>query len=842
MTDQLKYRYTGTAKNAGPCDTTTVAHIELPAMPPPQPPNDRGNFEREDNPGPLDQKVAFYKDVRQTIPCEHPPLRQLLQNIKRGEYSDLIKPIRDYKRTEDSLPEGKAREPLGRKRQAMKLELPAFSISCDADSRAGKDALEKRAIRPTGIIQVDIDHLSAGEVEGTRQKLESHPSVAFVFKSPSGGLKAGVCIDGAGVPAKHKEAFKVASGIISKLTGHEMDRQTSDFQRLCYMSNDPNLYLNETPEKLRCGVDNMNHQLVTKGLIEFDRHHSLLCTAIKARRSNKTQLDIRIELNGLAARCTREIPEHEIDGIIKWVGNNIDPETQFDISDPEAWPKPTPLPIGLPPVMPLQQKMMPQVIWDFVIDIADRMQCPIEYPAIAVIVALSSVIGRQVGIRPKQQDDWVEVCNLWGLGVGPPGVLKTPSTKEAMRPLFRLEQKAKTTFEREVGAYDERMARCQPAIKALKAEIEKLMTEGKTDIADKKMDKLLELEPNKPVRKRYIVNDPTVEKLLEIMADSPNGQAWIRDELAGLFRNLDKKGRESDRAFLLECWNGQGAYSTDRIGRGNVHVDNTIVSIFGTIQPEPLAQYLAGLSRGGAADDGFMQRFQLALWPDISKEWRDVDRIPDDEAREAVNKLFQRLVDIQGNLRGGEETDGVSCIQFSSDAQSLFSDYRSKLEHHLRSGHESPAMETHLSKFRGLIPRLALVFHLCQSDGGSVGRDALERALRFARCLESHARRIYTFAEIGDTFAAHRLADKIREGALPAEFSAREVYRNNWSGLGKQDVELALDVLVASKWIARKKGQTRGRPQYTYAVNPKLALLESNKVRDGVQPESIWPI
>jgi putative DNA primase/helicase len=322
------------------------------------------------------------------------------------------------------------------------------------------------------------------------------------------------------------------------------------------------------------------------------------------------------------------------------------------------------------------------------------------------------------------------------------------------------------------------------------------------------------------------------------MAASPNGHLWARDELAGLFCNLEKKGRETDRAFLLECWNGQGAFSMDRIGRGNIHVDHTITSIFGTIQPEPLAQYLAG----GVADDGFMQRFQLALWPEVSKKWHDVDRVPDEEAREAVFDLFQKLADIGLSFQGAGESDGVPYVQFAADAQELLKEYRSKLEHHLRNGADTPTMETHLSKFRGLVPRLALVFHLCESGEGQVKRDALEKALRFAQCLESHARRIYTFAEVGDLFAAHRLADRIRDGELPAEFSAREVYRHNWSGLGKQDVELALDVLVDANWLALKREKTAGRPQHIYVQSPKLGEMKKDSSRSDRDPSGIWPV
>ena len=43
------------------------------------------------------------------------------------------------------------------------------------------------------------------------------------------------------------------------------------------------------------------------------------------------------------------------------------------------------------------------------------MQVPLEFPTIAALVSLSSLVGRKLAIRPKRFDDWSEVGNLWGL-------------------------------------------------------------------------------------------------------------------------------------------------------------------------------------------------------------------------------------------------------------------------------------------------------------------------------------------------------------------------------------------------------------------------------------------
>src|ERR1043165_5688651 len=95
-----------------------------------------------------------------------------------------------------------------------------------------------------------------------------------------------------------------------------------------------------------------------------------------------------------------------------------------------VWPDPQPLPAELPPVAPFDYRLLPDAFAPYVSDIAERMQCPPDFPAVAIMTAYSSVVGKQIGIRPKRHDDWLVIPNLWGMVVGRPGVMKTPAIRE----------------------------------------------------------------------------------------------------------------------------------------------------------------------------------------------------------------------------------------------------------------------------------------------------------------------------------------------------------------------------------------------------------------------------
>ena len=109
-------------------------------------------------------------------------------------------------------------------------------------------------------------------------------------------------------------------------------------------------------------------------------------------------------------------------------------------------PKASPLPDGISSVEPFDYALLPEVFRPWIKDTAERMQCPPDYLAVSAMVAIAALAGRQVTIRPKRNDNWTVVPNLFGAVVGPPGVLKSPALKEPIRPLYEFQSKAMEDF------------------------------------------------------------------------------------------------------------------------------------------------------------------------------------------------------------------------------------------------------------------------------------------------------------------------------------------------------------------------------------------------------------
>lgn len=505
------------------------------------------------------------------------------------------------------------------------------------------------------------------------------------------------------------------------------------------------------------------------------------------------------------------------------------PATEATPSTParpeDATPEPRPLPNDLPPVDAFDLAMLPDALAPWVLDISDRMQVPADFVAVPAMVALGSVIGRRIGIAPQANTDWVEVPNLWGCIVGRPGALKSPSMKAAMGPLHRLDDMARKAHSEAMTAFAVEMEAHKIKKTFALEEAKKLVKNGSTDLSSV----LSVPEPAHPAARRYQVNDTSYEALAEVLAQNPTGTLAFRDELVSLLKALDREDNAPARGFFLQAWNGTDSYQVDRISRAAQQVEAMCLSLLGSTQPGRIAEYIGRAVKGGAADDGLIQRFGLLVWPDMSGDWYDADRHPDREAKQAAYDVFQRLNDLDPVQLGAQQpseydTKHIPFLRFSPAALEIFAAWRADLEARVRGGELHPSLESHFSKYRGLIPKLALICHLADGRKGPVGVEAIDKAVMWAKYLESHARRCYEAAINSDIQPANLILKRIKAGALQDGFKAREIRRKSWTGLNDQAaIQAGLDLLEDYDWIfSKEENNTGGRPTVSYLINPKV--------------------
>jgi len=531
-------------------------------------------------------------------------------------------------------------------------------------------------------------------------------------------------------------------------------------------------------------------------------------------------------------RCDPTLPEAEVRrvaaSIASYKPGDID-GTRHAVGV-EDWPRPEPIQGELPPVLSFSEDLLPVSFRPLVRDVTERMQVPMDYPAVVIVLCLAGAVNRRATIQPKANDTgWVVVPNLWGGIAAPPGFLKSPVIQAISRPLIKIEELWRNEFKTELDDYAHEKEEADLRYSAWKDQFKQ---------ASKKKDSTVPIRPDnsmaKPVLKRLVINDATFEALHQTMSENPDGILVIRDELTGWWSQLDRAGREGERAFCLQAWNGDTGHTIDRIGRGTIHVEACCMSMLGGIQPGRLRSYLADALQDGPSNDGLIQRFQLLVWPDTEPEWKYVDRAPDPASAATAERVFRNLVAL--------DAEGPMRFLFAPDAQELFVKWLTMLEARVRGDQLHPALVSHLSKYRKLMPALALLFEL--ADWAAAGPGNLEvgstdqfpcisvehtkQAVAWCEYLESHARRIYSCVTTPQMRAAQLLAEKVKKHQIAQDgfFSCREVYLKGWSGLDTPELaRMAVEVLVDAGWIRdvnSESGPLGGRPSARYQVNPRV--------------------
>lgn len=500
----------------------------------------------------------------------------------------------------------------------------------------------------------------------------------------------------------------------------------------------------------------------------------------------------------------------------------------------EPWPELRELPPKRPPAPSLPSALVPPALRPWIDDATDRLCTWRELVAIPAIIALAACLGRRVAVRPKALDtSWLEPMNLYGVVVAPPSSLKTPAQAEGVSHLQAIAADALRDFNEGAAAREAALEIAKLELAALKGGAGKGKERTAPDPSSLAVaiEKLQSLEAENHPR-RYIIGDATTEKIAELLVQNPDGLLNLRDELIGLLKSFDKHGRESDRDFYLEAWNGKQPYNVDRIGRGSFTVEAVCLSVYGNTQPGRFSHYVSEAIDGGAGADGLLQRFNLLAYPDELPPFENVERDRDHSAYDRARRVYRALAAFTPATYNGARSDtDIPSIGFSDDAQALYTGWRVELMQRIRGAalRGNEALQAHLGKYPGFIAKLALLFHLCEyadghNNGGGISYANTELAVQWAAYLEQHARKVYASGD--SLYAARILADDITGGHLEDGATLRSIYKNERAGLDSVEaVKTAVEALASYGWVQiqkSKSGNKGGRPTETLRVHPGL--------------------
>lgn len=509
----------------------------------------------------------------------------------------------------------------------------------------------------------------------------------------------------------------------------------------------------------------------------------------------------------------------------------------------KEWGEPGDIKLSVPEVAKMTDELMPSPLKDWLKDISHRMQTPADFSTISAVVIFGSVIGSGCSIRPKQEDNWEVIPNLWGACIGQPSVmLKSPSMQEAMRMLEELQAHYGEEYEHQKNLFKADELEKELKLKDIEKRMKDLargkgitgtvdadaMAVLKHDYAD--LTKQLEQTPQ---RRLFKTNETTVQSMTLIQEQNERGILVFRDELVALLLNWDKEQNADERGYFLEGWNGNGTYTDMKISRGLTEAKNICISLLGGIQPDKLKRYLLQAIKGN--NDGLLQRLQLAVWPENPDSWSLVDQKPNYEARDRVEAILFKLAECDFKELGANENGEKKrpFFRFDDEAQTVFNEWLTELHTIKIPQEDNPLMLEHFGKYRSLMPSLSLIFHCLDSiqegNSGPIKASSARLAASWCEYLESHARKVYSMVDKYEEEAAIMLSKKIKSKALPDTFTAKTVYNKGWHGLkDRAQVDAACRVLIDQNWLkmeVREPNSSGGRrPLPIYKINPGLSL------------------
>jgi len=474
---------------------------------------------------------------------------------------------------------------------------------------------------------------------------------------------------------------------------------------------------------------------------------------------------------------------------------------------------------------------VPDVIYDFAIDTAERMGVDPVSVALIGIVTCASVMDEEFRLQPKMHDTtWLEESRLWAGIVGDPSILKTPVIRACTRPIDRLDAAGREQHVADMATYQHNL---------------KNWEEHEKDVDTK---------PSTPRMPRYLVESTTVEALSEVLRDdagarytAPAKRVLLRqDELGEWIASFDRYkagGRGgSDRGAFLRLYNG-GRHVVDRVGRGSFAIPNWSACIVGGIQPEVI-QRIAHES----ADDGLLQRFILCV-PVACGSGQD--RAPDRSDLKRYDALFSALTVLhpQGvsNCQGHESpSDQEMHVVLHADAHK----HRIAIDSQARAVAALPDTSSRLraafGKWPGLFARLALALHLIEiADARAQGR--LPPTLN----VVSIAVAAMTERFMRDILLPHTLrADAVMFASVQtghARWIASYILAHGCTRITRRDVVQSYGALRASEhrrvllevmeslvtvgWLEPEEGRIPGRDPTAWLVNPAVHTLFAERAK-----------
>ena len=338
------------------------------------------------------------------------------------------------------------------------------------------------------------------------------------------------------------------------------------------------------------------------------------------------------------------------------------------------------------PQFPIE--IFPQRIQTYLLECNRTLDSSIDYMAAGLLWSMSVLIGNSIKLQVKT--GWIESVTLWICVVGKAGVGKSPSINNVIRPLLDANSREIREYQRKYREFKE------------------------YDNMNEK-EKKNAVEVKEPPKKQFIVNDVTLEALVELHEQNPNAVGVFKDELAGWIKDMNKYRAGSDVEFWLSSFSNSPV-ALNRKTVKNTYVHSPLIPVLGGIQPAVLNEAFTAEFK----DNGFSDRMLLAF-PDVDVEHYNTNELSP-ELLAWYNDWILNLYSYVKNDVAKFDEDGEvvpHIVRFDKDAEKEWERVFNKITDLQNSDNESEFTKSMLPKQKTYVPRFALLLNCLHSwDNG----------------------------------------------------------------------------------------------------------------------------
>lgn len=351
----------------------------------------------------------------------------------------------------------------------------------------------------------------------------------------------------------------------------------------------------------------------------------------------------------------------------------------------------------------------PKELQTYILECNRTLDSNVDYMGCGFLWMLSLMVGNSMKVRVKS--GWDECGTIWVTVVGKAGVGKSPSLNNVIRPLIGANSREIREYQKKFREWDE---------------------------YDKLTKKEKEIRPEVPcpIKKQFIVNDVTLEALVELHEENPNAVGVFKDELAGWIKDMNKYRAGSDLEFWLSTFSNQPA-ALNRKTVKNTYVHSPVIPVLGGIQPAVLNQIFTEEYK----DNGFSDRM-LLCYPDAYVEEYNENELSEeligwygDYVLELHSYIKNQLVELDE-----EREIKAHIVNMTTDAKKEWKRIYNRITEMQNSDDESEFTKSMLPKQKTYIPRFALLINTIDAynNGEELTRDIDAETILKAEVLSDY--------------------------------------------------------------------------------------------------------